>query len=180
MDVGLTLKKNTDSKNYILTGYCDSDFAANKEDRRSVTGYFVQVNGSTIAWKSKKQTSTTLSSTEAEYVTLSYCACELQFLFQLFNELNLPLQKPIIINEDNAGALFIVNNSTVGQRTKHIDTRYHFVRELVENNVLRITYVPTGENPADLFTKNLGNEKHDNFTTIIMNPNAQIAKKGGC
>ena len=104
----------------------------------------------------------------------------MKFLYQLFTELKLPLQRPIIINKDNAGALFIVNNATVGQRTKHIDTRYHFVRELVENNVLRITYIPTDENPANLFTKNLVNEKHDNFTTIIMNPDLQIEKKGGC
>ena len=101
-------------------------------------------------------------------------------MFQLFGELNLPLQTPIIINEDNAGALFIVNNAMVGQRTKHIDTRYHFVRDLVEENVLKIIYIPTASNPADLFTKNLGQEKHNNFSTIILNPSLKTEKMGGC
>ena len=71
MENGLTLRKNTISHEFNITGYCDSDFASNKDDRRSVTGYLVQLNGSTVAWKSKKQTSTTLSNTEAEYVALS-------------------------------------------------------------------------------------------------------------
>ena len=104
----------------------------------------------------------------------------MKFLFQLFNELNVPLQIPITIYEDNAGALFIVNNPMVGQRTKHIDTRYHFVQELVEKNILKIIHISTDSNPADLFTKNLGQEKHDYFSSVIMNAQQEIEKKGGC
>ena len=94
--------------------------------------------------------------------------------------MDISLQIPIVIHEDNAGALFIVNNHMVGQRTKHIDTRYHFVRELVEENILQVTHISTDSNPADLFTKNLGQEKHEYFTSIIMNSEHEIEKKGGC
>ena len=179
MEKGLTIAKtNNDTNNFILTRYCDSDFAANKNDRRSVTCYLIRLNGSTIAWKSKKQSLTTLSSTEAEYVALSQCACELKFLFQLLNELGVSLQIPIVIHEDNAGTLFIVNNPMVGQRTKNIDTRYHFVRELVEENILQVIHISTDSNPADLFTNNLGQEKHEYFTSIIMKSEHEIEKKG--
>ena len=115
MEVGLTLGKvNTGSSEMILDGYCDSDFASNKDDCISITGYVVKLNGSNIGWKSKKQTSSTLSSTEAEYVALSQCGCELKFVYQLLHKLGIQVKYPIVIREDNAGAIFISGNVVVG------------------------------------------------------------------
>jgi len=181
MEIGLTLGAiDSSTRIMTVTGYCDSDFASNKDDRRSVTGYIVKLNGYTVAWKSKKQTSTTLSRTEAEYVALSQCACEIKFMHQLLRELGITINVPIIIREDNAGAIFISGNSVVGQQTKHIDTRCHFIHELVERNLLKITHISTDLNPADLFTKNVSLEKYCLFSSIVISPVLEIEKKGRC
>ena len=81
-----------------------------------------------ISWKSKKQGSTTLSSTEAEYVALSQCACEMKFMMMLLKELRVKLKLPIMLREDNTGGIFLTNNDVMSQITNHIDTRHHFVR----------------------------------------------------
>ena len=124
-----------------MIAFVDSNFATDVNDRRSTTGYIITLGGSIISWKSKKQGSTTLSSTEAEYVALSQCACELKFLVMSLKEIRKRIKLPIILREDNTGAIFLTNNDVMSQRTKHIDTRYHFVRELVAKGELIVTYI---------------------------------------
>ena len=124
-----------------MIAFVDSNFATDVNDRRSTTGYIITLGGSIISWKSKKQGSTTLSSTEAEYVALSQCACELKFLVMLLKEIRKRIKLPIILREDNTGAIFLTNNDVMSQRTKHIDTRYHFVRELVAKGELIVKYI---------------------------------------
>ena len=151
-----------------MIGYVDSNFATDINDRRSTTGYIVILGGSVISWKLKKQGSTTLSSTEAEYVALSQCACELKFLIMLLKEVRVRLKLPIMIREDNTGAIFLTNNDVMSQRTKHIDTRYHFVREMIEKGELSVKYIRSERNPADVMTKNLGEEKFKIFSEMIL------------
>ena len=124
-----------------MIAFVDSNFATDVNDRRSTTGYIITLGGSIISWKSKKQGSTTLSSTEAEYVALSQCACELKFLVMSLKEIRKRIKLPIILREDNTGAIFLTNNDVMSQRTKHIDTRYHFVRELVAKGELIVKYI---------------------------------------
>ena len=101
-------------------------------------------------------------------------------MHQSLHELGITINVPIIIREDNAGAIFISGNSVVVQRTKHIDTRCYFIRELVERNLLRITHISTDSNPADMLTKNVSLEKYCLFASIVMSPILEIEKKGGC
>ena len=168
IDKCLTLRSRED-KNVKLEAYVDSDFAGNTDDRKSITGYVVLLNGSVISWKSKKQPTVTLSSTEAEYVALTYCVMEIQFVMNLLKEMGVAVDTPVIVNEDNAGALFLAKNHSLGQRTKHIDIKYHYVRDLVENGFIEIKYVQTNWNLADIMTKSLGEEKHDKFAEMLLN-----------
>jgi len=127
------------------------------------------LNGMTISWKSKKQQTTTLSSTEAENVAMTHCTTELLFIRNLMKEMRIIIKLPMVIHEDNSGAMFLANNHSMGQRTKHIDVRYHHVRDLIENGEIELKYISTHENLADVMTKSLGEEKHEKFKGMLLN-----------
>ena len=114
-----------------------------------------------IIWKSKGQKLVTLSSSEAEYVALSEAAKEIKFVYQLLFGMGMKVKLPIIVRVDNLGAVFMSENVSVSQRTKHVDIRYHFVQEFVLDGFINIVFVRTEENDADIFTKNLGGDLHD-------------------
>ena len=119
------------------------------------------MGGSLISWMSKTQPSVTLSSCEAEYVALSTCATEVKFVQMLFEEL-LPTHntRPGTLLEDNTGTIHLVENATVGNRTKHIDVRYHHIREMYKEGRLQVRFVRSENNYADLMTKNVTEKIH--------------------
>ena len=137
-----------------ITGICDSDYAGDPESRRSVTGYLVYVNGCPVAWRSRQQKVTSLSSCESEYYAITEVATEMMYVKQLFDFLEIDVQLPMTIQCDNQGAVFLAKNET-STRTKHVDVRYHFIRELVEQDVIQLEYINTKSNTADALTKNL-------------------------
>ncbi|MEM7061309.1 MAG: Ty1/Copia family ribonuclease HI [Pseudomonadota bacterium] len=163
----------------VINGYVDSDFATDPTNRRSVTGYLVTIGESLVSWKSKQQASATLSSTEAEYVAMSQCATEMVFIRNLLRDMKYGDVK-MVMHEDNAGALFLAKNMAVGQRTKHVDTRCHYVRELVERKELEVRYINTRNNPADLLTKNLGAGNFRRLADAIGNAKFSLLEEGGC
>jgi hypothetical protein len=136
-----------------VLSYVDSNYATNKEDRRSVSGGIHTLGGTMTNWLSKTQESTTLSSTEAEYVSLASGAQEVKFVQMLLNEV-LVCTMPGILMEDNTGAIYLVKNQQVSARTKHIDIRWHFIRELYEKKVVTVKFVRSEDNPSDICTKN--------------------------
>ena len=138
-----------------LTVYTDSDWAGDRENRRSITGFIIFFMNCPIMWRSKQQVSVTLSSTEAEYVALSEAAKDIKFISQALESLGMKVKYPIIVKVDNVGAIFMSENITATNRTRHIDTRYHFVYELVEDGVILIQFVRTKANKADPYTKNV-------------------------
>ena len=107
-----------------------------------------------MSWSSKAQPSVTLSSTEAEYVAASMCGTEVKFVTMLLDELKLDYPKPSVMFEDNTGAIFIMNNDQVGQRTKHIGIKWHHIRDMIKSGDLLVKYVRSEDNPADIMTKN--------------------------
>ena len=137
------------------------------ETRRSVTGFVIYLRGVPVSWKSRGQKSVTLSSTEAEFVALSEAAKEIKFIVQVLESMKLQVEFPIIVRVDNVGAIGLSKNLSTSQRTKHIDVRYNFVREFVEEGFIKIIFVKSEENHADIFTKNANREvfeKHvENF-----------------
>ena len=148
---GLEMLRNGD----FLSAYCDADFA-NAESRRSVTGYVTHLFGdSPISWRSQMQSLVTLSSTEAEYVALSACVQEVKYLRTLLMELRFPQTAPVTIHEDNQSCIKLVKNPESHGRTKHIDIKYHFIREAFASHVIVVIYCPTSDMRADTMTKSL-------------------------
>jgi hypothetical protein len=123
-----------------------------------------------VAWKSKQQGGVTLSSSEAEYYAISEVAMELKFLKMILDFLDIDPGGRITVYADNIGAIHLANNSSSGIRTKHIDTRLHFVRELTQGDrkILDIEFVRSEENMSDTFTKNTSQEVFLRHTSKYM------------
>jgi hypothetical protein len=117
------------------------------------------VSGGTVSWASKLQPTVALSSTESEYIAVSAAVQEAIFLRRLLDDLGFPQRSPTVIYEDNQGCLYLSENSGVQQRTKHIDIRYHFIREHVESEEIKLEYIRTDEQLADLLTKPLSRQR---------------------
>ena len=143
-------------KDRRVVAFVDSDYASDRGDRKSISGYLVTIGGCLVSWQSKKQTGVTLSSTEAEFVAMSMAATEVKFIVSLLTEIGnrLPVL-PSILKEDNTGAIFMAKNTAIGQRTKHVDIRYRFVNDMILSNNLWVEHIRSGDNPSDTMTKNL-------------------------
>ena len=140
--------------------YSDADWAGDKVDRKSVSGYVIMFYGGPIAWGSKKQKSVATSSCESEYIALAMCTKQGQWIAQIFRDLELHKYigrngSTVQMFGDNQGALALVKNPQLHERSKHIDICYHFTRDLNEKGKLKVAYIPTNEMPADGFTKPL-------------------------
>lgn len=163
IDLKLTYKQG-DYKD-ILTGYVDSDWGGSENtDRKSTTGYaFMLYERCVICWNTKKQSSVVASSTEAEYMALFEGVREALWLKSLAASININITKPIVIYEDNNGCINIANNPTNHKKTIHIDIKYHFSREQIEKNVIKLEFIPTGSQLADVLTKPLPAPKLKEF-----------------
>jgi hypothetical protein len=141
-----------------LIACTDSDWASDPKHRRSQTGYFLKMAGGAISWTSRAQKTIALSSTEAEYMALSDCSRQVVWMHTLMGELGYHL-KPIPICGDNQGSIFIASNPVTEKRSKHIDIRFHYIREVIERKFAEVYFIDGDKNPADLLTKNLGSVK---------------------
>ncbi|CAK9834334.1 Copia protein, partial [Anthophora retusa] len=163
------IKLNYTRGNYndILSGYVDANWGGHDEnDRKSTTGYVFQLfERCTISWSTKRQSSTAASSTEAEYMALFEAVKEAIWLKSLALSININISKPIVIYEDNNGCISIANNPGNHKRSKHIDIKYHFSREQIEQNVIKLEFVCTERQVADIFTKPLPAAKFLEFRT---------------
>lgn len=152
--------------NMHLVGYTDADWANNVEDRRSFSGFVFKLSGGAITWGCRKQTSTALSSTEAEYMAISEAGKEAVYLrallFEILKNPNdiLDFSKGVLVYNDNQSAQKIVANQVFHKRTKHIDVKYHYIRELVSDKRIDLKYMPSSEMVADICTKPLPVVKH--------------------
>lgn len=159
-----TVNSNMESD---LIGYVDADHAGDQTDRKSNSGYVFLYRGAPISWTCRKQTSVAISSTEAEYIALSEACQELVSLVRVFEDLSIHTTLPIRIMEDNQSCIQLATSKRIGRRSKHIETRYHYVRELTEKNTINLQYCSSENMLADLFTKPLGATKTQKFREMI-------------
>ncbi|SGY12337.1 BQ5605_C072g12892 [Microbotryum silenes-dioicae] len=136
-------------------GYSDSDWGSDIQTSRSTMGYLFKLAGGAISWSSRLQPRVACSSTEAEYLGLSHAAKEAVFLRSLLTELGLDTSSPLRLLGDNQGAIALTQNPVFHARTKHLRMLEHFVREHVRNGEISVTYIPTHDMVADIFTKPL-------------------------
>jgi hypothetical protein len=139
-----------------LEAYSDSDWANDRSDRKSNTGWLVTMNGGAISWSCRKQSMVTMSSAEAEYVALTETIKEVVWAKRVARQFGFNSQKPTRIYTDSQSAIAMVRNHNFSSRTKHIDVRFHYIREQKEKKTIELVYCPTETNIADLMTKPLG------------------------
>lgn len=150
-----------------LNAYTDSDWAGDIEDRRSQSGSVIVLAGGAISWKSKKQPTVSLSTMEAEYIALSEVSKEyLKRLLSHMQFYNL-IENPVRVFCDSQSAIELAKNAVFHKRSKHIDIKYHFTRELVEKNEIKIDYLRTDSMLADILTKALSKVKHDRAIKML-------------
>ena len=151
-NLGLLYRENSPAE---VIGYSDADWAGDVGDRKSTSGYIFLLGGAAISWKSSKQTCVALSTAEAEYVALSAAAQEAMWLQLLTSDLLNKSIRETTILEDNQSAICLAKSQQVHGRTKHIDIKYHFIRDLVEAGRIKLTYCASEDMVADMFTKGL-------------------------
>ena len=141
-----------------FVAYSDADWAGDQISRKSVTDYIIKLAGGPVSWVSRKQKTVALSSTEAEYMSLSDTSRQIIWIESLFQEIGMFL-KNIQLGVDNQGAIFLASNPAQEHRSKHIDIHYHYVRGCIEEGKVELVYIPTNEQLADILTKNLSFDK---------------------
>ncbi|KAE8679159.1 Zinc ion binding, putative isoform 1 [Hibiscus syriacus] len=155
IDFGLFYSASND---YKLVGYSDSDWGGDIDNRRSTTGFVFFMGDIAFTWMSKKQPIVTLSTCEAEYVAATSCVCHAIWLRNLLKEIGLIQEEPTKVCVDNKSAVALAKNPVFHDRSKHIDIRYHYIRECVARKDVEVEYVKSQDQVADIFTKPLTSE----------------------
>jgi hypothetical protein len=140
---------------FDVSVFCDADWAGDKATRKSTTGWMAKVGGDLVSWASKKQRTVALSSTEAELYAESAAFQELLWQRGLLTELGLLAPGPSVARGDNQSTLAVTKNGIKGERTKHVDIRHCFVTDCIENGDVKLEWVETKNQQADIFTKAL-------------------------
>ncbi|XP_071734234.1 secreted RxLR effector protein 161-like [Rutidosis leptorrhynchoides] len=140
---------------YVLKGYSDSDWYGNMDDRKITSGYVFFIGETTFTWASKKQPILALSTCEAEYVAASWMVCHAIWLRNLLRELKNQQREPAESKVNNGSAIELAKNPVHHKRSKHIDVRFHFIREQINNREVQLNYVMRCDQSADIFTKAL-------------------------
>ena len=174
-DYRLTYGQNDCSE---LIAYSDSDWAGDKDTRRSTTGFCFLFTGASVAWAARKQRTVALSSTEAEYMAVTACAKHTKWTISILEQLNFDVELPFDIFMDSKGAKDIAENPKHHDRTKHIDIQHHYIRELVSDDTILISPVNSDDNTADIFTKAFSRDRHTFLTKKLGLVGSSIA--GDC
>ena len=147
-----------------IVGYCDSDFASDKETGKSVFGYAFFLGGNLLSWKSKKSQSTTATSTTvAELEGIYQAATEGIWIREMLLNLKIGSNAPFKLYSDNTAAISVVTGEKYLEKTKHLVVKVEFLRDQIRDGILEVEWISTHDMTADIFTKNLGRttfEKH--------------------
>ena len=157
IEFGVWYSKDTSD---VLTGYFDTDWAGNADDRKSNSGGCFYVGNNLVSWMSKKQNSISLFTAEAEYITASSCCTQLLWMQKLLHDYGI-CQEHLTIYCENTSVINISKNPIQHSRTKHIEIRHHFIREIVKDGTLTLEFIHTNDQKVDLFTKPLDSKRFE-------------------
>ena len=146
------------SNDINLFGYSDFNYTRDANIAKSTLGKIIFYRSNPIFWNAQIQKSVSLLSTEVEYYTLTSIAKDLIYYKQICEEIQLPFKNPITIKVNNQSTIKFASNSKFSPKNKHINTKHHFIKDLITEKTFKLEYVPTDENLADFFTKALVNK----------------------
>jgi hypothetical protein len=160
LDCGLSYDGDHD---FTLSGYTDSDWAGSIADRISTSGCCFNLGSAMISWQSRKQSSIALSTAEAEYIAVCYASYEAIWLRKLLTGLfDLEMEATTILC-DNQSCIKMTENLVFHDRSKHIEIRYHYIRDMVQRGAIKLQYISTDEQIANVLTKPLSRVKFEYF-----------------
>jgi len=182
-DAGLLLRpsRKWDGSNehqFRIRGRSDSDYAKDTQTRRSVSGYVIYLEDSPTMHRSATQKTVALSSCEAELNAAVICVQDMIYQKNTLESIGLKVELPMVLEMDNKGAIDLINSFSVGGRTRHIDVKQCFLRELKEAKVLVVKWIVGSENEADMFTKNLDGPLFKRYAEQLLGEGA-LGGKGG-
>ena len=157
LDYGLDYRQGDGVR---LAGYTDSDWAGCASDRKSTSRRCFGLGSAVVSWFSRKQKSVALSLSEAEYMAASQASCEAIWLRKMLVGLFGQRLRPTVIYCDNQSCIKLTENPMFHDQSKHIEIRYHFIRDCVQRGVVKLEYISTNEQVADILTKSLPRGKH--------------------
>ena len=160
VDYGIMYKKGSLND---LVAYTDNDYAGDLNDRKSTSGYIFLLSSGAVSWISKKQPIVTLSTTEAEFVAAAGCASQVVWMRRVLHQLGHTQKKSTIVMCDNNYMIKLSKNPVMHGRSKHIDVRFHFLRELTNDGIIELIHCGIEEQTVDVMTKPLKLESFQRF-----------------
>nr|AFP55578.1 copia-type polyprotein [Rosa rugosa] len=163
-ELGVFYRRGVDDE---LVGYTDSDYAGDMDGKRSTSGFVFMLSGGAVSWSSRKQHVVTLSTTEAEYVAAAGCACQSVWMRRVLNKLGYSQCKCVTMFCDNSSTIKLSKNPVFHGRSKHIDVRFHFLRDLTKDGVVELKFYGSKEQIADILTKPLKMERFEKLRELL-------------
>ena len=160
-----SLKLCFGSEKPVLVGYTDADMAGDVDSRKSTSGYLITFAGGAVAWQSRLQKCIALSTTKAEFIAATEACKELLWMKKFIQELGISQERYVLFC-DSQSAIHLGKNSTFHARSKHIDVRYHWIRDVLNSKLLELEKIHTDDNSSDMLTKSLPREKLETCRVI--------------
>lgn len=175
---GLLYKK---TKNFVLCGFSDADFAGSIHDRASTSGYLMNMGTTAVSWNCKKQATVATSTAEVEYISAWEATCEIFWLRRILQDLGIYQAEATSLFIDSQSTIKLAKNPVFHSKTKHVDTKYHHIRSLIAKDVIKPIYCPSEDQIFDIFTKPLGRIKFTKFSDELgICCNVSLDHRGEC
>lgn len=163
------------------TGYVDSDYGGDLDTRRSTSGYVFMMAGGPVSWSSKHQQTVSLSTTEAEYISMTRSSQQSLWMHNFMAEIGLEQSRPAILKVDNTSSIALALSTKGHAQAKHINIRHHYIRERIQEGDIEVSHIPSSENLADICTKPLARSAHDYLVGLMgLRPSTGRASQGEC